>query len=151
MLKLTKTLFLPNCQVSNVFFFKSYHSRIEFFQPCSASQTTLTRFWLFDHLPTYVDNFYGINVDKKWTFLDHLPTSSCKRSLWTTPYCVTFSGVRFFWGNKRKYFTDIPIAAFGFNGICLSQVCTLNLQFLPTFIFWHLGLKIVFLNLQLCK
>ena len=23
---------------------------------------------------------------QKWTFLDHLPTSSCKRSLWTTPY-----------------------------------------------------------------
>ena len=25
---------------------------------------------------------------KKWTFLDHLPTSSCKRSLWTTLYPV---------------------------------------------------------------
>ena len=23
--------------------------------------------------------FYGMNVDKKWVFLDHLPTSSCKR------------------------------------------------------------------------
>ena len=30
-------------------------------------------------------HFYGINVDKKWTFLDRLPTSSCKRSLWTIP------------------------------------------------------------------
>ena len=38
-----------------------------------------------EHLPSYVDISYGINVDKKWTFLDHLPTSSCKRSLWTTP------------------------------------------------------------------
>ena len=29
------------------------------------SQTTLTRFWLFfDHLPPFVDIFYGINVDK---------------------------------------------------------------------------------------
>ena len=35
--------------------------------------------------PPCVDIFYGINVDKKWTFLDHLPTSSCKRSLWTAP------------------------------------------------------------------
>ena len=43
----------------------------------------------FDHLPPYVDIFYGMNVDKKWTFLDHLPTSSCKRSLWTTPYLDT--------------------------------------------------------------
>ena len=25
-------------------------------------------------------------VDRKWTFFDHLPTSYCKRSLWTTPY-----------------------------------------------------------------
>ena len=34
----------------------------------------------FDHLPTFVDIFYGMNVDKNWTFLDHLvPTSSCKR------------------------------------------------------------------------
>ena len=35
----------------------------------------------FYHLPTCIDIFYGMNVDKKWTFLDHLPTSSCKRSL----------------------------------------------------------------------
>ena len=34
-----------------------------------------------DNLPPYVYIFYGINVDKKWTFWDHLPTSSCKRSL----------------------------------------------------------------------
>ena len=26
-----------------------------------------------------------MNVEKKWTFLAHLPTSSCKRSLWMTP------------------------------------------------------------------
>ena len=45
----------------------------------------------FDHLPPCVDIFYGINVDKKWTFLDHLPTSSCKRSLWTTPNIAAFS------------------------------------------------------------
>ena len=35
----------------------------------------------FDHLPPCVDIFYVMNVDKKWTFLDHLSTSSCKRSL----------------------------------------------------------------------
>ena len=31
-------------------------------------------------------SFYSITVDKKWTFLDYLPTSSCKRSLLTTPW-----------------------------------------------------------------
>ena len=41
-----------------------------------------------DHLLPYVYVFYGIKVDKKWTFLDHLPTSSCKRSLWTPPYVM---------------------------------------------------------------
>ena len=48
----------------------------------------LTILWLF--LTTYLfpsfDIFYLMNVDKKWTFLDHLPPSSCKRSLWTTSY-----------------------------------------------------------------
>ena len=39
----------------------------------------------FGHLPPYIDILYGINVDKKLIFLDHLPSSSCKRSLWTTP------------------------------------------------------------------
>ena len=39
----------------------------------------------FDHLPPCVDIFYAMNVDKKRTFLDHLPTSSCKGSLGTTP------------------------------------------------------------------
>ena len=41
----------------------------------------------FDHLPPCIDIFYGMNVDKKWTFLD-LPTSSCKCSLWTAPNLV---------------------------------------------------------------
>ena len=27
----------------------------------------------FDHLPPFVNIFYGINVDKKWIFLDYLP------------------------------------------------------------------------------
>ena len=41
---------------------------------------TLTRFQVF--LTTYPPTiFYGINFDKEWTFFDHLPTSSCKRSL----------------------------------------------------------------------
>ena len=34
-----------------------------------------------DHLFTCVDIFYGVSVDQKWTFEDHLPTLSCKRSL----------------------------------------------------------------------
>ena len=37
----------------------------------------------FDHLPPSVDIFYLIKVDKKSTFLDYLPPSSCNRSLWT--------------------------------------------------------------------
>ena len=39
------------------------------------------RLAFFDHLPPCMDIFFGMNVDKKWTFLDHLSTSSCKRSL----------------------------------------------------------------------
>ena len=41
-----------------------------------------------DHLPHSIDIFYLINVDKKSTFLDNLPTSSCQRSLWTPPYSL---------------------------------------------------------------
>ena len=39
----------------------------------------------FDHLTPFIDIFYLINIDKKLTFLNYLPPSSCKRSLWTTP------------------------------------------------------------------
>ena len=28
----------------------------------------------FEHLPSFIDIFCGINIGKKWTFLDHLPT-----------------------------------------------------------------------------
>ena len=34
----------------------------------------------FDHLPPCVYIFYGMKVYKKWTILDHLPTSSFKHS-----------------------------------------------------------------------
>jgi hypothetical protein len=54
-----------------------------YFKAPVTTTTTLTRFCLF-WPPTYppaLTFFYGINIDKKWTFLDHLPTSSCKRSL----------------------------------------------------------------------
>ena len=37
-----------------------------------------------DHLPPSFYIFYGIKV--KVHFFDHLPLSSCKRSLWTPPY-----------------------------------------------------------------
>ena len=51
--------------------------------PRDRSQTTLTKVWLLHiyHLPPCVDIFYGINVDKMCTFLNHLLTLSCKRSL----------------------------------------------------------------------
>ena len=35
---------------------------------------------LFDHLPPSLDIYYLIKVDKKSTFSDYLPLSSCKRS-----------------------------------------------------------------------
>ena len=51
------------------------------------SQTTLISFWIFfDHLPPFVHTFYLIKVD----IFDYLPTSACKRSLWTTPYSSPF-------------------------------------------------------------
>ena len=52
------------------------------------SKTTWTRFWPFltTYLPTYldVDIFYPKRGQKE-AFFDHLPTSSCPRSFWTTP------------------------------------------------------------------
>ena len=75
----------------------------------------------FYHLPPCVDIFYDINIDKKWIFLDHLPTLSCKSSLWTTPkamessdadtilffYCIylflQFSRCLFHWWAKRHF------------------------------------------------
>ena len=49
-------------------------------------------FSFFDHLPPCVDIFYGINVDKKWTFLDHLPKEVRVRfsdmNLFTPTYLV---------------------------------------------------------------
>ena len=49
------------------------------------SKTTWTRFWPF--LTTYlnVDIFYP-KRGEKGAFFDHLPTSSCPRSFWMTPY-----------------------------------------------------------------
>ena len=46
------------------------------------SQTTLTSFWLF--LKTYPPSL-TVSTLSKLTFSNYLPTSSCKRSLWTTP------------------------------------------------------------------
>ena len=37
-------------------------------------QTTLTIFWLFDHLPPCIDMFCLIIVDKNWTFYDFRTT-----------------------------------------------------------------------------
>ena len=56
----------------------------------------LTSFWhFFDHLLPSVDIFYLLNIDKKSTFLDYLPPSSCKRSLWTTPQRQEYLDVKF--------------------------------------------------------
>ena len=40
-----------------------------------------------------VDIFHGMNIDKKWTFLYHLPIMSCKRRLWTTSYPRVYHGL----------------------------------------------------------
>ena len=48
-------------------------------------------FAFLDHLLPCVDIFYSVNVDKKWTFLEHLSILSCKRSFWATPkHCQHF-------------------------------------------------------------
>ena len=60
------------------FLFSSFLMDIAVWFPVwGRSPTTLTRFWLFDHLPPCIDIFYGMNVVKKGTFWDHLPTSPC--------------------------------------------------------------------------
>ena len=74
---------------------------------CGRSQTTFTRFWIF--LTTYplccVDIFYAIN--KKWTFLEHLPTSSCKSSLWTGP-CLNMALKFRFFEKATKIWRNLP-------------------------------------------
>ena len=55
-------------------------------------------------LTTSVDIFYLMNIDKKWTFLDHLPPFPCKRSLWTAPYPKIrriFFFVKLQWASSR--------------------------------------------------
>ena len=64
------------------FFMSRNSSRTTVQWPKGAFTNYVDKFMtFFDHLPPYVDIFYGINVDKKRTFLDHLLTS-------TTTYLV---------------------------------------------------------------
>ena len=58
------------------------------------------RLFLTTYLRTYVDIFYLINLDKKSTFLDYIPLSSCKRSLWTTHYNTFLSNLS---GNQTDW------------------------------------------------
>ena len=53
---------------------------------------------IFDYLPTYldVDIFYPKRGQKE-AFFDHLPTSSCPRSFWTTPIPVLFVRLKQGW------------------------------------------------------
>ena len=71
------------CLSSHSMLKADYYATLDF-RGCS--QTTLTRFWLFWPPTPSVDILHGMNIDKKWTFLYHLPIMSCKRSLWTTSY-----------------------------------------------------------------
>ena len=71
----------------------------------------LQDFGFFRPPTPWVDNFYGMmTVDKKWTFLDHLPTFACKRILWTTPYL------------KIMNFTFIDSCQSKWYALCLSSV-----------------------------
>ena len=96
----------------------------------------------FDHLPPSIDIFYPIDVDGRSTFLDYLPPSSCKRSLWTTPYaktsqeqCVSNSS------NTKNYFGILNISRMSEAQIILSL----------TNIFISLGTHEYFFCCLLCK
>ena len=62
-------------------FFPNFHIR-------GRSQTTFTRFAFF-WPPTHLRlHFLWYKCLQKVNFFDHLPPSSCKRSLWTPPYII---------------------------------------------------------------
>ena len=58
---------------------------------------------LFDHPSTYVDKIFTLEVDKIWTILDQVPTFSCPRSYWMTPWCTWFATVKFLITTKISY------------------------------------------------
>ena len=62
-----------------------------------------------------IDDSNGMNVDKKWTFLDHLPTSSCQHSLWTTPYLFEY-------GRNENELWDLAT----FINLCQQHDCRNN-------------------------
>ena len=66
--------------------FSSLQSFAKFISFWGRSQTTLTVFWLFFATYPFYWHFLWYERWQKWTFLEQLPTSSCKRSLWTPPY-----------------------------------------------------------------
>ena len=92
------------------------------------SQTILTRFVL--SLTTYPcsDILYGMNVDKKWIFMDHLPTWSCKLSLWTTPYFTSKV-----WDRLPK---KLPMVKKITNILVKLSYFALNVFQLLSFVYW---------------
>ena len=108
--------------------------------------TTLTLRWqdfgFFDHLPPCVKIFYGINVDKKWSNLDHLPTLSCKHSLWTTP-CEKHAINHYFTKHHSKEEPSLK-PTFLFFSFLVMSVCKneskfqMLLSYWPTINFWFI-------------
>ena len=80
------------------------------------SKTTSTRFWLFwtTYYPPALTFSMVWTFDNKWTFLDHLPTSSCKRSLWTDPKSRI--------GQEMSALFIVSIKNISFQGRCLNQL-----------------------------
>ena len=103
--------------------------------------TSMLRLYLSRSLHFYSDwlwPYCGQNVD----ILDHLPTSSCKRSLWTTPYtvqCVQCLQLR----NFRFYFQCFTVTKF-FVMLNFSQNCKVAAIFWFTSIYcfiWQIFLQ----------
>ena len=76
-----KIAFFKNKVYRNILRFLFVHGNSRFIEGWTVLTETIVLGAI--HLHPCVDIFYGMNFDKKWTFLDHLPTSSCKRSLLT--------------------------------------------------------------------
>ena len=63
----------------------------DFYTVRGRSQTTFTKFDFFWPPTPLRLHFLWYESLQKVNFFDHLPPSSCKRSLWTTPYCTLFT------------------------------------------------------------
>ena len=77
-----------------------------------------------------------MNVDKKCAILDHLSTSSCKRSLWTTPN--SFFGTKNLFSDVKELFSCPPKNKVSYNTLILwmGRSLSYELQLNLTIFFW---------------